>query len=178
MVYRQHEIERGAAAALSHLGGGSRRDRRRKRWPSPRQVRTEDTAPAPLEAGKGKAPASVAGHRVDCAPGSGLGGDRRTSLEAGAECGLAFTRLLVLVVSQGLVCGWIDPCRRPGRLWGPGRARKRGLRNRDRLPHGRLAASHVFASLKRLAQGSAPGPRGGLRCAHPAHKPHAGEGVA
>ncbi len=35
----------------------------------------------------------------------------------------------------------------------------------------RLAASHVFASLKRLAQGSAPGPLGVPRCAQPARKP-------
>ncbi len=42
----------------------------------------------------------------------------------------------------------------------------------------RLAASHVFASLKRLGQGCAPTPRGGLRCALAAHCVHAWEGRA
>jgi len=42
----------------------------------------------------------------------------------------------------------------------------------------RLAASHVFASLKRLGRGAAPTPRGGLRCALAARCVHAWEGRA
>jgi hypothetical protein len=54
-----------------------------------------------------------------------------------------------------------------GRLW----------RHRVRAPR-RLAASHVFASLKRLGQGCAPTPRGGLRCALAARRVQAWEGRA
>jgi hypothetical protein len=48
-------------------------------------------------------------------------------------------------------------------------------RHRVRAPR-RLAASHVFASLKRLGQGCAPTPRGGLRCALAARRVQAWEG--
>ena len=47
--------------------------------------------------------------------------------------------------------------------------------HRVRAPR-RLAASHVFASLKRLGQGCAPTPRGGLRCALAARRVQAWEG--
>jgi hypothetical protein len=48
-------------------------------------------------------------------------------------------------------------------------------RHRMRAPR-RLAASHVFASLKPLGQGCAPTPRGGLRCALAARRVQAWEG--
>ena len=49
--------------------------------------------------------------------------------------------------------------------------------HRVRAPR-RFAASHVFASLKRLGQGCAPTPRGGLRCALAARRVQAWEGRA
>ena len=178
MVHKQHEIEQGAATPLGHLRGGSQRDRRWRWWPSPRQARTEDTAPAPVGAGKGEVPAPSAGLPVGRQAEMTFEDDGYTSPESQADYVLASTSLMVVVVPPVLEPGRGGPCCMPGRLWGLGRARGRGLRIRDRLPRGRLAASHVFASLKRLARGSAPGPRSGLRCAQSARKPCATGGIA
>ena len=178
MVHKQHEVEQGAATPLGHLRGGSQRDRRWRWWPSPRQARTEDTAPAPVGAGKGEVPAPSAGLPVGRQAEMTFEDDGYTSPESQADYVLASTSLMVVVVPPVLEPGRGGPCCVPGRLWGLGRARGRGLRIRDRLPRGRLAASHVFASLKRLGQGFAPTPRGGLRCAQPARNPRVGEGAA
>lgn len=178
MVHRQHEIERGAATPLGHLRGESQRDRRWRWWPSPRQARTEDTAPAPVGAGKGEVPAPSVGLPVGRQAEMTFEDDGYTSPESQADYVLASTALMVVVVPPVLEPGRGGPCCMPVRPWGLGRSRRRGLRIRDRLPRGRLAASHVFASLKRLGQGFAPTPRGGLRCAQPARNPRVGEGAA
>lgn len=145
--------------------------RRRQAHQARAILRTSDTPPARVGLGKER-PQARCGDR---ARGGGLDGlDARATETARWAPGWLMRqsrRPRPVAVVAGL-----SGTGRPASAWRqPPSASQLG---RARTAQNRPEASHVFASLKRLGQGFAPTPRGGLRCAQTADKPRARVGVA
>ncbi len=133
--------------------------------------RTSDTPPAPMGPGKERPHA----HCGDRARGGGLAGPGARPTE-GARWAPGWLMRQSRRPRRGAVGAGSSGRGRLASAWRrpPVASQLGGARTAQNRPE----ASHVFASLKRLGQGFAPTPRGGLRCAHPADKPRVGESVA
>ena len=157
------------------IGSRQHTCRGRRRHPQHARAtwRTSDTPAAPMGLGKER-PRARRGDRLSV---RGLGG-QDARLTVGARTARVAGVLVVQIGWASSVAGVAASGCRGRRATAAFRPPVAGHLGQASTAINRLAASHVFASLKRLGQGFAPTPRGGLRCAQPARNPRVGEGAA